>query len=187
MAEDKKSTKPKSRSLFAGLLFGIIFGFLLQKGGVGKFHVLVGQLLLADWTVLKIMLSAVAVGMIGVYVLHAAGKVELHIKETKVGANVLGGLLFGAGFALAAYCPGTNIAALGQGNWDAILVAAGLVVGSYLFAGASGYLSRTIGNWGDYGNITMADVTHLPPKILVPGIVVLIAALLWGVESFAVR
>lgn len=182
MAESTKSA-PKTHTLLAGLIFGIIFGFLLQKGGVGKFHVLVGQLLLDDWTVVKIMVSAVLVGMIGIYPLHAAGRVELHIKKTKIGPNIIGGLIFGAGFALAAYCPGTNIAALGQGNWDAVVVAAGLIAGSYLFAEASPMLNRTVDKWGDYGKLTLADVTHVPIRFLVPLVAVLLVALLWMIEK----
>ena len=53
--------------LLLGLFTGILFGFLLQKGRAAKFHVIVGQMLLKDWTVLKIMLTAIAVGAIGVY------------------------------------------------------------------------------------------------------------------------
>jgi uncharacterized membrane protein YedE/YeeE len=109
---------PDSRAgqLALGLLFGIVFGFLLQKGGVGKYEVLMGMPLLTDFTVMKVILSAVVMGMIGIYTMHAAGLVKLHIKPTRYGANTLGGLLFGVGFALAAYCPGTSTAALGQGN-----------------------------------------------------------------------
>ncbi|MCL4181746.1 MAG: YeeE/YedE family protein, partial [Verrucomicrobia bacterium] len=115
--------------LMAGVLFGLAFGFLLQKGGVGKFNVLIGQLLLQDFTVAKIMLTAIVVGMIGVLTLHHFGKVNLHLKPTRIGANVVGGLLFGAGFALLGYCPGTVAAALGQGSWDALFGMAGLVAG----------------------------------------------------------
>ena len=59
--------KGKRTQLFWGFLFGIIFGFLLQKGGVTKYDVIIGQLLLTDFTVLKIMLTAVITGMIGIY------------------------------------------------------------------------------------------------------------------------
>ena len=107
--------------LLAGVIFGLAFGFLLQKGGVGKFNILIGQLLLQDWTVAKIMLTAIVVGMVGVFALHHFAKVNLHIKPTRIGANIIGGLLFGAGFALMGYCPGTAAAALGQGSWDALL------------------------------------------------------------------
>ena len=112
--------------LVAGVIFGLAFGFLLQKGGVGKFNVLIGQLLLQDWTVAKIMLTAIVVGMIGVFTLHHFAKVNLHLKPTRIGSNIIGGLLFGAGFALMGYCPGTAAAALGQGSWDALFGMAGL-------------------------------------------------------------
>ena len=76
------------------------------------------------------MLSAILVGMVGIYALRAVGLVKLHVKPTRYAANVIGGLIFGVGFALAAYCPGTGAAALGQGNLDAIAVMLGMVVGS---------------------------------------------------------
>jgi hypothetical protein len=63
-----------------GLISGIVFGFLLQKGGVTRYEVIIGQLLLTDFTVVKMMLSAVIVGMIGIYAMKAAGLVHLHCK-----------------------------------------------------------------------------------------------------------
>jgi uncharacterized protein len=65
---ENKSKKDKS-PLIWGLVFGILFGFLLQKGGATRYDVIVGQLLLTDFTVLKIMLSAVLTGMIGIYLI----------------------------------------------------------------------------------------------------------------------
>ena len=114
----EESTPVKQLAL--GLLFGLAFGFLLQKGGVAKYHILLGVLLLEDFTVIKVMLSAIIVGMVGVLTMNRLGLVELHLKPTRYAANVLGGLVFGVGFALIGYCPGTGAAALGQGNYDAI-------------------------------------------------------------------
>jgi uncharacterized protein len=136
----------KTPKLIAGAMFGLAFGFLLQKGGVGKYNVLIGQLLLQDWTVVKIILNAIVVGMIGVFTLHYFAKVNLHIKPTRIGANILGGLLFGVGFALMGYCPGTAAAALGQGSWDALFGMAGLIAGSWMFAEVSGWAKRTVEN-----------------------------------------
>ena len=169
------------------LVFGFVFGFLLQKGGVGKYHVLIGQLLLRDWTVLKIMGTAVLVGMVGIHVMHAAGMVKLHIKRTRLGANVVGGLIFGVGFALSAYCPGTNIAALGQGNWDALFVAAGLLAGSYLFAETSGFLSATVEKWGDRGKLTLDELLHIPRKVFLPGFAIVLGVALILLEKFSSR
>ena len=173
--------------LMAGAILGLAFGFLLQKGGVGKFNVLIGQLLLQDWTVAKIMLSAIVVGMIGIFTLHHFGKVNLHIKPTRIGANISGGLLFGAGFALAGDCPGTAAAALGQGSWDALFVMAGLIAGSWVFAELSGWTKRTIEKWGDLGKVLLPDLLHVPRGVFVVSFAVVLTTLLVVLQRFARR
>jgi uncharacterized protein len=158
--QEKSPTAPGK--LWPAVAFGLMFGFLLQKGGVAKYQVLVGQLLLEDFTVIRVMGSAILVGMIGVLAMHWRGMVKLHIKPTRYAANVLGGLVFGCGFALAGYCPGTGAAALGQGNYDAIAVIAGMMAGSYLFALASGWLGRTVERWGERGELLLPQLFRLP-------------------------
>jgi len=164
--------------LIAGMIFGFAFGFLLQKGGVGKFNILIGQLLLQDWTVAKIMLTAIIVGMIGIFGLHYFAKVNLHIKPTRIGANIVGGLLFGAGFALIGYCPGTAAAALGQGSWDTLFGMAGLVAGSWIFAELSAVLKTTVEKWGDLGKVLLPDLLHVPRGAFVLVFAGLLSALL---------
>lgn len=170
-----------------GLLFGFIFGFLLQKGGVAKFHVLIGQLLLEDFTVIKVMLSAVIVGMLGIHFLHRQGLVELHIKPTRYASNILGGLIFGVGFGLSAYCPGTGAAALGQGNFDALGMLVGMLAGSYLYAEASGAIGRHLNKIGDRGKITLHDWLPGNPTAVVVGSAVVLAIVLVGVHLLAAR
>ena len=168
--------------LMGGVLFGLAFGFLLQKGGVGKFNVLIGQLLLQDFTVAKVMLTAILVGMIGVLTLHHFGKVSLHLKPTRIGANVIGGLLFGAGFALLGYCPGTAAVALGQGSWDALFGMAGLVAGSWIFAELSGWSKRTVEKWGDFGKVLLPDLLRVPRGVFVVMFAVLLTVGLFALE-----
>ena len=72
------TSKKHESPLVWGLAFGIVFGFLLQKGGATKYDIIIGQLLLTDFTVLKIMLSAVLTGMIGIYFMKSMGWVQLH-------------------------------------------------------------------------------------------------------------
>ncbi len=173
--------------LLTGALFGLAFGFLLQKGGVGKYHVVIGQLLLQDWTVAKIIITAIVVGKLGVFTLHHFAKVNLHIEPTRIGANIIGGLLFGAGFALVGYCPGTVAAALGQGNWDALFGMAGLIAGSWMFAELSGWTKRTIETWGDLGKVLLFDLLHVPRSMFVIGLAVALTALLVLLEQFSTR
>jgi uncharacterized protein len=173
--------------LIAGAMFGLAFGFLLQKGGVGKYNVLIGQLLLQDWTVMKIILTAIVVGMIGVSTLHHFAKVNLHIKPTRIGANIIGGLLFGAGFALMGYCPGTAAAALGQGSWDALFGMAGLIAGSWMFAEVSGWAKRAVENWGDFGNVLLLDLLRMPRGVFVVCFAAVLTALLLLLQQLTTR
>jgi uncharacterized protein len=139
-------------------LFGLTFGFLLQKGGVSKYHILEGQLLLADFTVAKVMASAIVVGMLGFFTLKKWGKVKSHVKPANLVANISGGLIFGVGFACAGYCPGTGAAALGQGDLSALYYIGGMLVGSYIYAvGSNGYVERIKGKWKK-GEKTLPDL-----------------------------
>lgn len=108
----------KDRStLLWGLAFGMVFGFLLQKGGATRSDVIIGQLLLTDFTVLRIMVSAVLTGMIGIHAMKSLGWVQTNPKSGSAGVNVIGGLIFGVGFAVLGYCPGTIAGPSGMASW----------------------------------------------------------------------
>ena len=190
-AVNESSVPPRGaeggKKLALAALFGLAFGFLLQKGGVGKYNVLIGQLLLQDFTVLKIMGTAIVVGMVGVFALHHFAMVNLHLQPTRIAAQTFGGLIFGAGFALIAYCPGTGAAALGQGSWDVLFGMAGLVAGSYLFAELSGWLKGAVENWGDKGKLTLAEVFHVRRATMVILMAVLLAAGLIALDRLTAR
>lgn len=118
-----------------GLLIGIGFGFLLQKGGATSYDIIIGQLLLTDFTVLKLMLSAVIVGMLGIHVMKSLGWIEFHTFPGSIGASMIGGILFGIGFGILGYCPGTVAGAIGQGQLDALFGGAvGILIGAGIFA-----------------------------------------------------
>ncbi|HRQ59380.1 MAG TPA: YeeE/YedE thiosulfate transporter family protein [Azoarcus taiwanensis] len=155
---DEPGKPDSAHQLMLGLLFGVVFGFLLQKAGVARYEVLMGQFLLTDFTVIKVILTAITVGMLGIFSLHALGLVELHVKPTRYAANIAGGLLFGVGLGLLGYCPGTGVVALGQGNYDAIAGILGLMVGSYCYAETSGYLASTIQKVGNRGGVMLPDL-----------------------------
>ncbi|QEG43723.1 DUF6691 family protein [Roseimaritima ulvae] len=176
-----------AKQLVLGLVFGLVFGILLQKGGVAKFHVLIGQLMLTDYTVVKVMLSAVIVGAVGIHLMHRMGLVELHIKPTRYASNIIGGLLFGVGFALSAYCPGTGAAALGQGNYDALAMMTGMVAGSYVFAEMSGWIGRRIDPVGDRGKLTLYELLPVNRTLIALGFAVALAVVLLAIEWLAVR
>jgi len=171
--------------LLFGLLMGIVFGFLLQKGGATQYDVIIGQLLLTDFTVVKIMLSAVVVGKIGVHLFWGLGMAQLHPKPGSIGSTVIGGLIFGVGFGILGYCPGTMVGAVGQGSLDALFGGiVGMLIGTGIFSEIYPNLERSILNKGYFGEITLP---HLLKKnhwaIIIPGAIG-IAALLFFMEKF---
>ena len=144
--------------LMYGLVTGILFGFFLQKGRVLRYDKQIAALRLMDMTIVKFMLSHIVVAMIGVYFLYDLGLVKLSLKATVLGGVVVGGLIFGLGWGLLGYCPGTSLGALGEGRWDALWGILGMLVGAGLYAEAYPYLQKTVLSWGDYGKITIPQV-----------------------------
>ncbi len=117
-----------------GLVAGIVFGFLLQKGGVSQFNVIVRQFLFTDFTVIKVMLTAIVVGGLGVYTLNYFDIIPLLDVAVPAHLGVLvGGLLFGVGMATLGLCPGTCVAAAGQGSYDAWFGILGMLKGAAVF------------------------------------------------------
>jgi uncharacterized membrane protein YedE/YeeE len=144
--------------LFFGLLTDIGFGILLQRAEVIRFDRQIGALLLKDMTIVKFMLTTILVGMVGVYLLVDLGLAKLSLKPLVLGGNVLGGLIFGAGWALLGYCPGTAGAALGEGRVDALAGMAGMLLGAGVYAEAYPALKTSVLTWGDFGKLTLPSV-----------------------------
>jgi hypothetical protein len=171
--------------MLIGLVMGFVFGFLLQKGGATDYNVILGQLLLTDFTVVKIMLSAVITGMIGVHYFRKRGWVRFHPKGGSIGMSVLGGLIFGAGFAVLGYCPGTVIGAAGQGSLDALTGGlAGMLIGSALFAFLYPKIKESVLGVGDFGKVTLPELLKVDDWMLSWIVAALLVLLLIVLEYF---
>ncbi len=159
-----------------GILTGLVFGFLLQKGGVTRYNVIVGQFLLRDFTVLKVMMTAIVTGALGLLAMKGLGlDVPMHLKPAVLGPVAVGGVIFGVGMALLGYCPGTGIAALGDGSRHAIPGIVGMVVGGAIFAEVYPSIQNGFMNAGDVtcnvagaitDKITFADLLGVSPWLL---------------------
>ncbi|MBN2338711.1 MAG: YeeE/YedE family protein [Acidobacteria bacterium] len=177
----------KGLQLTLGFLLGIGFGFLLQRGGATRFDVIIGQLLFEDFTVVKIMLSAVLAGMVGVHALRSLGLARLHPKPGSMGSIVPGGLIFGLGFGILGYCPGTAAGAVGQGSLDALFGGIlGILIGAGIFAAAYPALRKPVLERGDFGARTIPEILRLNAWVVVAVVSVAIFALLYFLERSGV-
>ncbi|TWT90353.1 putative inner membrane protein [Pseudobythopirellula maris] len=170
--------------LALGLITGIIFGILLQKGRVAKFQVIIEQFLFRDWTVVKIMGIAVVVGAVGIYALLPLDAVSLHIKPLVWLGIVAGGICFGAGMAIFGYCPGTSVAACGEGRRDAMVGVLGMLAGAGLYVVLFPQLSGLLKSWGDAGKITLPEWTGTSPWLWIGGLaLVAVAAVAYSLRG----
>ena len=151
-----------------GLITGICFGALLQQGRVLRFEKQVGAMLLKDMTIMKFMMSAVLVGMVGVHLAVGAGLAQLSPKATQIGANVVGGILFGLGWAIMGFCPGTSVGAVAEGRWHALFAIAGMLVGAALYAEAYPHLEKNLLVIGGLGKLTLPGVLGMSAWALIP-------------------
>jgi len=146
------------------LAIGIAFGVALERAGLGNARKLTGQFFLTDLTVFKVMFSAIVTAMLGLFWCSRLGWVDLNalaLPETYLRPQLAGGLIFGAGFALAGLCPGTSCVAAASGRGDGLAVVGGLFTG-VLGAGLAFpwfldfYDSDARGAW------TLPSLLHLP-------------------------
>ncbi|MFO7958074.1 MAG: YeeE/YedE thiosulfate transporter family protein [Candidatus Brocadiia bacterium] len=182
MFDKLKDSRPAQLVLAAG--FGFCFGFLLQKGWVTHYAVIMNQLLLKDFTVLKVMLTAIGIGMVGVHAMSDVGWIELSPKSGSWARDVLGGLVFGVGFALLGYCPGTGVGAAAQGNMDALVGGCtGILLGSGAFGAVYPWMKNHVLGVGDFGDVTLPRLLKINHWVVITGAVLVIVGLLALFES----
>lgn len=163
-------------SLLQGIITGIIFGVLLQRAHVLRYDKQVGALRLIDMTILKFMLSAIVVASIGIYLFKDLGLIKLSVKSTSIGAQLIGGGLFGIGWGLLGYCPGTAAGALGEGRFDGLWGIFGMLCGGALYAAAFPFMKANVIPIGDFGKVTLPQAVGINHWFII--ILLAVAALL---------
>ncbi len=127
-----------------GLLMGLVFGLALEKSRVFEPGMIVGQMQLRNFIMLKMFLTAVATGAVVLGVLNGFGLVALQPKAAAYAADIAGGLLLGIGITLAGACPGTTLAQIGAGYRDAFFTLIGGLAGAVAFSYLQPALSKTL-------------------------------------------
>lgn len=141
--------------LLLGVLLGAVFGAVLQLSGASSHTKIIGTLRLKDFTIMKLILTAIGIGLIGVHALDAVGVAHMKVKDLYLPGIVIAGLIFGVGFAVTGYCPGTALAAAAEGKPDAWVTIVGGLFGALTFAFLWPDLESSLASLGGFGPVTL--------------------------------
>ena len=146
---DQLVSAPSPKTFLAAMIVGLLFGFALERAGFGSSRKLAGIFYLRDMTVLKVMFTALITAMLGLSLVAALGWIELesqvYLLPTLYGAQILGGLVFGVGFVLSGWCPGTAAVGVASGKLDALVFLGGVVIGAILYNETFGLTAGLLG------------------------------------------
>jgi len=159
--------------LWIALAIGIAFGWCLERSGMGSARKLAGQFYLTDLTVFKVMFSAIVTAMLGVFWLGWLGVVNvsrIYVPETFILPQLVGGIVFGVGFAIGGLCPGTSCVSAATGRVDGLMVVlgmfAGVLVTGVLFSSLEPFYNST-----PRGQLTLPTLFHLPYGVVALAVV----------------
>jgi uncharacterized protein len=119
------------------LASGLLFGFVLEQAGFGSPCKLTAQFRFTDWSVFKVMFTAILVASLGIQLLqlnNTFGSTGFYVSPAMLAATALGGAFVGAGFAVGGYCPGTSVVGAMTGRMDGVVFAVGMVLGIWVFS-----------------------------------------------------
>jgi len=149
--------------LILALVLGVLFGFALNKAGLTRYTKIVNVFRLSDMAVLKFMMTALVVTMIGVYPLRLLGIITFPtVPATYIVGNLVGGLIFGVGMSLAGFCPGTMAAGAGEGKLDYLIPGfLGFLAGAMLWGLTYDQVFPPISKIMNYGSVVIPDLWNV--------------------------
>lgn len=170
-----------AREIIMGLLTGIAFGAILQRVGASSYGMIVNMLRLKDLTIMKFLFLAIAVGSVGMYVVNSVGTAHIGIAPLYLIGIAAGGLVFGVGWALAGYCPGTALVAMSQGKIDAAFTVLGGLAGALTLSLTWDYIKPALVDPLNYGSKSLPGVIGTRPlvvAVILAAIIVVFVAML---------
>lgn len=121
------------------LVLGILFGIIMIKAEVVSWFRIQEMFRLQSFHMYGVLGSAVATGMLSVFLIKRFkvctiyGEPILFVKKELNKGNIIGGLLFGAGWALTGACPGPLYAQIGAGWLPVIVTLLSAICGTWCY------------------------------------------------------
>jgi uncharacterized membrane protein YedE/YeeE len=169
---------------------GFFFGFMLEQAGFGNSRKLASQFYLNDMRVLKVMFTAIITAMLLLFGLEVLGLVRpgaLYINPTHLWPGIVGGLIFGVGFVIGGYCPGTSLVSMATLKLDGAFFVLGLAAGMVLFGETLGWFQAFFDASGAMGEVTLPQALGLPAGVVVLLVVLMAVGMFFVAERLEAR
>lgn len=121
------------------LLLGTLFGIILIKGEVISWFRIQEMFRFQSFHMYGTICSAIAVGMLSIFLIKkfkvktfSGEEIIIEDKQFSKG-NIIGGLMFGIGWAMTGACPGPLYALIGSGLPIVIVILLSAVLGTYCY------------------------------------------------------
>ncbi len=165
-------------NIVLAIILGLLFGFILQKAGAANPQRIIGMLRLNDLHLMKVILFAIGISSLTLFILLGTGIINsghISVKSSYLGV-IVGGGIFGLGWAISGFCPGTSLVAAGAGRKDALSSIAGGLLGAfaYMLMYASLKSSFLFNKLGD--KITLATTGNEKFAVLLPNLPAIVVA-----------
>jgi uncharacterized membrane protein YedE/YeeE len=164
---------------------GVAFGVILERAGFGRSTKLAAQFYFTDFTVFKVMFSAILTAMMLVFLSTGFGLLNfdwVYVNPTYLWSQMVGGLIMGVGFVIGGFCPGTSIVSASTGRIDGVFFLVGTLFAMFFWG-------ETVDLWGSFyteagflGRLTLDQVTGLSVGTTIFLIVVIALGLFYGAE-----
>jgi uncharacterized membrane protein YedE/YeeE len=171
-------------TIILGFVSGIFFGWTLESAGLADARKISGVFYLKDFTVPKVMFTAIITALVGVYYMNILGLLDigkLEFSATLVWPFIIGGIVFGMGMVTSGYCPGTTLAAAATGKIDGFMVIAGIFIGAALHT-LTRPLFEAVVYSGNLGFITLPELVGIAPGFVIAGVVAMALGSFWAIE-----
>ncbi|MCF6193240.1 MAG: YeeE/YedE family protein [Kangiellaceae bacterium] len=174
-------------TIILAIIVGLAFGFVLHRVGAGNPQYIINMLRLQDLHLARVILFAIGISSLLLFFLLSTGLINeshISIKTASIGV-IVGGLIFGIGFAVGGYCPGTCLVGVGGGRKDALFFVLGGLIGAGVFTLIYEWLTATFPSLFEViagGKVTIADtgvdkfdgLLHNLPSLVIAGSIALV-------------
>jgi uncharacterized membrane protein YedE/YeeE/rhodanese-related sulfurtransferase len=166
-------------------VIGLGFGWILEQAGFGNSKRLAEQFYFRDFTVIKVMFSAIVTTMLLIFLASGLGMLDysnVYVNTTYLWPGIIGGLIMGVGFVIGGFCPGTSLVSMATGKVDAFFFVLGTLIGVFAFGETvDGFAEFWTSS--DYGRLTLFDLTGTGPGVVILAVVLLAAVFFKGGEA----